>query len=101
MEGAMYGTVFHMQPKIGTEDEVVRLMEQWARDRGPKVAGFVSSNLFKLDNGGMMGVAIFESKEKYDANANDPDQDRWFRRLRELLESDPEWNDGEVIQQVP
>jgi hypothetical protein len=93
----MYGTVFRLQPKIGTEDEVVRLVEQWGRDRGPKVKGFRSSYLYSLDSGGMVGVAVFDSKEAYQANAEDPEQDRWYRRLRELLESDPEWNDGEVV----
>ena len=43
-----------------------------------------------------MMVAVFESKETYEANANDPAQDAWYRKFRALLTADPEWNDGEV-----
>ena len=37
----------------------------------------------------MIGVAVFEDKEAYLANGNDPEQDAWFRKLRTLLQSDP------------
>lgn len=93
----MYGTIFHMRPKAGNEQDIVRLMEQWDRERRPKVKGAIGSYMFRLDKGGLMGVAMFDSKENYMANAQDPEQDAWYRRLRELLEADPEWNDGEVI----
>lgn len=93
----MYGTIFRMTPKAGREQDVINMLEEWNRERRPKVRGAVASYLYRLDKGGMMGVAVFDSKENYIANANDPEQDRWYRRLRDLLESDPEWNDGEVI----
>lgn len=93
----MYGTVFRIQPKLGTEEEIIRLMEQWDRERRPKVKGVVATYLYRLDQGGMMGAVVFQDKETYEANANDPEQDRWYRRLRELLEADPEWNDGEIV----
>ena len=31
------------------------------------------------------------------ANANNPEQSQWFNKLRELLEADPEWEDGEYL----
>ena len=40
-------------------------------------------------------IAMFEDKEAYFANANDPEQDRWYQRFRERLEVDPVWEDGE------
>jgi len=93
----MYGTIWRARPKSGREQEAVQLMEEWGRERGPKVQGVVGSLLYKLDNGGLMGVAVFDSKENYRKNAEDPAQDAWYRRWRETLESDPEWNDGEII----
>jgi hypothetical protein len=36
----------------------------------------------------------FTSKESYLANANSPEQDAFYRRLRACLEADPEWIDG-------
>jgi hypothetical protein len=48
--------------------------------------------------GELIGVAIFKDKAAYTANAGDPEQDRWYRRVRELLVADPEWQDGEYIE---
>ncbi len=93
----MYGSVFRMQPKAGREQDIVRIMEEFDRERRPSVKGALAGLTFKLDGGGMMGVAVFDSKESYRANAESPEQDAFYSRWRELLESDPEWNDGEII----
>lgn len=93
----MYGTIFRFQPKAGSEAELLRQFnEEVGASRLPG-AGMKASYVFKLDNGGYMGVAVFDSKEKYVANANDPRQDEWYRKFRALLDADPEWNDGEVV----
>jgi hypothetical protein len=42
-------------------------------------------------------VATFPAKAAYRANAADPEQDGWFRRMRELLIADPEWRDGRIV----
>ena len=47
--------------------------------------------------GELIGVAVFEDRATYRANADDPEQDAWFRRVRELLESDPDWEDGDYV----
>ena len=98
----MYGTIFRFQVKPGKDQELHRLVqEDTAENARLRAAGMVASYVYKLDNGGYMGAAIFENKEKYVANANDPAQDRWYRRFRELLEADPEWNDGEIVAATP
>ncbi|TMG08869.1 MAG: hypothetical protein E6I02_02340 [Chloroflexi bacterium] len=93
----MYGSVYRIRPKAGKEQEIIGLMEEWERERRPKVKGAVGGMMFKLDNGGLMGVAVFDSKESYRANAADPEQDAFYQRWRALMDADPEWNDGEVI----
>ena len=45
-------------------------------------------------------VGIFEDKEAFMSNANDPEQDCRFRRVMEHLESEPRWNDGEVYDSL-
>ena len=54
----------------------------------------------QLDSGpqDMIMIGIFDNKELYRKNADDPDQDRWFRRIMEHLESEPDWHDGEFIE---
>jgi quinol monooxygenase YgiN len=95
----MYGTVARIRIKPGRFDDVLALFEEWDRDFRPKVKGAGAGYLYRLDadaNQAIM-VATFENKDLYTRNANDPEQDKWFRRFRELLEADPEWNDGEVV----
>jgi hypothetical protein len=93
-----YGTIFRMRPKPGAEQQIVRLMEEWQRDRQPKVKGVVGGYLFKPDKrpGELVGVAVFQDRDSFMANANDPEQDAWYSRLREQLEADPEWEDGTI-----
>jgi hypothetical protein len=99
-EEQMYGTVFHFRAKPGHEQELEKIFSSTDKaevDRLRK-AGMQASYLFKLDEGGYMGVAVFQDQAKYRANAADPSQDAWYRQFREHLEADPEWHDGEVQQ---
>ena len=93
----MYGTIYKVRPKAGKEQDAIGMMEEWDRERRPKVKGARGAYLYKLDSGGLMGVVIFDSKDDYQANAADPAQHAWYERWRALLEADPEWNDGEII----
>ncbi|MCX2726790.1 hypothetical protein OO015_04680 [Thermomicrobium sp. 4228-Ro] len=45
-------------------------------------------------------MATFDDRESYRRNADDPEQDRWYRALRALLSEDPYWEDGEVMQAI-
>ena len=47
--------------------------------------------------GEYLGVAVFKDRKSYTANAEDPEQDNWYRQIRQLLQSDPEWNDGTYV----
>jgi hypothetical protein len=88
-----------MHPKPGKAGAVEEHMRRWQRERRPKVAGVVAGYLLmsRAHPGDLVGVAVFDSEENYRKNADDPEQDRWYRELRALLEADPEWNDGELL----
>jgi len=95
----MYGTVFRMKAKPGKEAALVESFRKWEKERKPKVPGAVASFVLKSDKGSgeFLGVAVFADKASYTANAQDPEQDKWYRQLRALLQYDPEWNDGEYV----
>ncbi len=95
----MYGSIFRMKVKPGQEQKLVEMFKEWEQQRRPKVKGVVASYLLKPDRkrNEMVAVAVFQDKQTYRANADDPEQDRWYRRMRELLEADPEWEDGEFV----
>jgi heme-degrading monooxygenase HmoA len=92
----MYGTVARLRAKPGAQAEIAAL----ARDlQGVKISGMVADYLYHLDNAAdeYYLVAVFETKAAYVANANSPEQDAQYRRLRALLVADPEWHDGEIL----
>ena len=94
----MYGTMARIRVKTGHEDDLMKVNERWSTERKAKVPGVVAGYLYKLDSDSRnhIMVAVFQDKASYRANADDPEQDKWFRELRQHLESDPEWNDGEI-----
>ena len=94
-----YGTIYRMRPKPGAEPQLVALLEEWERERKPNAPGAIGGYLFKPDGrpDELIGVAVFRDRESYRANASDPAQDAWYRRLREHLEADPEWDDGVIL----
>ena len=44
-------------------------------------------------------IALMEEwdRESYRANSEDPKQDEWYRKIRDLLQADPVWEDGEIL----
>ncbi len=98
----MFGTVFRIKAKPGHEEAMTERLERWREERGSKVQGYVASYMFKLRRqpGEYIGVAVFDSEENYRKNAENPEQDRWYREFREHLEADPEWNDGDILENV-
>ncbi len=95
----MYETVANIRVKAGHGDELFAVMEKWEHERGHEVKGNLGGYLFRLDRDPqeMILVAVFEDKESYEANADNPEQDKWYQEMRQHLEADPQWNDGEAF----
>jgi quinol monooxygenase YgiN len=94
----MYGTVALMKVKPGQGDAMLKLNREEMSEAMPQVKGYVGQYLFKLDENPdqFVLIALFQDKASYVANAGSPEQDKRYRRLRELLAADPMWHDGEV-----
>ncbi len=91
----MFGSVFKMRPMAGKAAELQKVMMDDARR--PK--GMVTAYLLNEDSAGnVWGLGIFEDEASYRANASDPAQDAQYRKFRALLEVDPEWHDGTIVQ---
>jgi hypothetical protein len=91
----MYGTVARLRVKTGREGDLVNHLEQY---RDGVAAGFIASALYRAGDGdGHWLAVVFDSKQAYEANAASPEQDARYRELRELLDGDPEWHDGDVL----
>jgi quinol monooxygenase YgiN len=96
-EAPMYGTVARCEVK---KENRQALRELSARQMAAReVAGYVTSYVLFEDNDDVAWlVAVFQDRKSYVANANDPAQDADYREFRALMESDPEWHDGEIEQ---
>ena len=95
----MYGTIFRMKVKSGQSQRVIEIFEEWNTQQKPAVKGAIGGLVMKPDGSSneLIGVAIFEDKQSYVANADRPGQQQWYAKLRDALEADPEWVDGEYV----
>ena len=91
----MYGTVARMRLKAGAPDDA---MAQVGEDAA-QIPGLISSYVYRSDDDPreLFLAVVFESREAYVANAERPEQHERYLKMRELLEDDPEWHDGEVV----
>src|SRR5712691_12932020 len=88
---AMYGTIARMRVKSDHAQQLQAMNDEWTQERGRQVDGFVASYVLRPDErpDELILVAIFRDRDAYRANASDPEQDRWFRQMREHLRQTP------------
>ena len=92
----MYGTIARLKVK---PDHVEALQRLTASYDDLEVPGFVGTHVYRMDadETEYYLVVLFEDRDTYRKNAEDPAQDRRYREMRELLVEDPDWHDGEVV----
>ncbi|MDI3340184.1 MAG: antibiotic biosynthesis monooxygenase [Sphaerobacter sp.] len=95
----MFGTVTRLKPKQGHIQHLIDMNTEWQEGHGATVEGFVGEYLFESERnpGEYLLVVLFDDRESYRANAADPEQDKWYRQMRQHLTEDPIWEDGEII----
>ena len=91
----MYGTIFNLSIKSGHEEELLKTLKVETRSRPEGMVAWFVMNPDDKDE--WIGVAIFESKAAYVANANRPEQHESFLRMMEHLETEPTWTDGTYV----
>ena len=95
----MYGTVARVKLRAGVTPEQ---FEQDTQDAA-STDGLVSLAVYKADADPqeVWMCVVFESKEAYVRNAGSPEQDAAYRKMRAMLEADPEWHDGTLVATYP
>lgn len=93
----MYGTVGRASIKPENKE---KLAEVFRNQSGADVQGFVSGYVMFPENmeGEVLIVAMFEDRDSYRRNAEDPAQHERYLEYRALLDSEPEWSDGEWVE---
>lgn len=93
----MYGTVARIKIKPEMRAEALELLQ--TPEEPDENLGGVAFYLYQMDadpNEFYM-VAVFEDKEKYFANANDPRTDAQYQEMAKFFAEEPQWHDGEIV----
>lgn len=92
----MYGTIGHFRVKAGMGE---RLLEIFQQVEALKLHGSLAAYCYHTDASAQdyYIAVVFTSKEAYYAHAEHPEVVAIDNRLMELLESEPEWHDGEIV----
>jgi heme-degrading monooxygenase HmoA len=87
----MFVTVSTYRAKVGEEDAIIALHEDWQRHQQPNARGYLSGELLRNVKALREFIAImrFESQEAAQALTNDPEREAWYRRLVSLTEDTP------------
>jgi len=95
----MYGTIARLQVTPGKEEELRQLGQEMA----PQIPGFVFEHVYRMaaDPHELFLVVAFESEQAYRANADSPEQHQRYEQFRALLDAEPEWHDGDIIDSYP
>ncbi|HEV8229174.1 MAG TPA: hypothetical protein VGQ86_04375 [Candidatus Limnocylindria bacterium] len=92
----MYGTIARMKVKKDCLREFFALGKEWDDHERKRAVGYINSEILWEDKeeGRACLVVHFTSKDAYVRNADSPEQDAFYQRMRACLDADPEWIDG-------
>lgn len=95
----MYGTVARLKLLPGRTTAMNELARELQRE---PISGHLATFVYRAeeDPDECWLAVLFESRDAYVANADSPEQDQRYRRMRDLLAADPEWHDGEVLSWI-
>src|SRR5512146_3041402 len=94
----MFGTIATMRVKPGCEDDLLNVFEEWGRDRGARIDGPIRVYISRSERDAnvLLNIALFDTREHYEANAADPAQDAWYRKMLPSLAGEPACHDHAV-----
>jgi heme-degrading monooxygenase HmoA len=92
----MYGSISRWRVREGQEQELEQLINEVMGTMPPGSRGVC---VYKSDSDPReyWVAGSWDSKDAYTTNSNAPGQDANYRRLRALMDGDPEWHDGEIV----
>jgi heme-degrading monooxygenase HmoA len=87
----MFVIVSTYKARVGEEDAIIALHEDWQRTQHVRTRGYLSGELLRSvsDAGQFIAILRFVSQESARALANDPERKAWHQRLVSLIEHLP------------
>ena len=79
------------------QDEARELMDQWLADISPGAAGWLGGTYGFTDEGELLAVVRFESREAATASSERPEQQEWWGRMEALFDGPVEFHDCDRV----
>jgi hypothetical protein len=79
------------------QDEARALMDQWLADLAPGADGWLGGTYGFTDQGELLAVVRFESREAAVANSERPEQGEWWSRMEPLFDGPVEFHDCDTV----
>lgn len=79
------------------QDEAHQLLDEWRRDLAPGATGWLGGTYGFTDDGQLIGVVRFESKEMAMANSDRPEQGEWAAKMAEVMDGPMEFHDCDDV----
>jgi hypothetical protein len=82
---------------IRDRDAVRRLLDRWDAELRPGATGFLGATIGVTDDGTLVDVARFESRDSAMANSTRPEQDAWWSELEACFDGAPSVRESEDV----
>ena len=82
-----------LQGRCNDVDQLRKQMDLWNETIADGATGFLGSTGGVTDDGTVIAVVRFDSREHADANSSRPEQDAWWRETSSCFEGEPSFAD--------
>ncbi|GGU20033.1 hypothetical protein [Nocardioides albus] len=79
------------------QDDAHQLLDEWRRDLAPSATGWLGGTYGFTDDGQLIGVVRFESREAAMANSDRPEQGEWAAKMAEVMDGPMEFHDCDDV----
>lgn len=86
-----------MQGPCSRPDEVRAVLDEWRRELSPGAHGWLGGTYGFTDDGQLMAVVRFDSREAAQTNSDRPEQGEWARRFTALMDGPLEFHDCDDV----
>ncbi len=97
---AQHVTFWRMKVQPGKIGDLKALMNARQEEARLKATGWVQTVVGERKDGSdeIWGVVTWDTSDNYYRNAQSPEQNQWYEKMRSLLSADPEWFDCDVVE---
>jgi hypothetical protein len=98
---AKHVTFWKMKTKPGKINDIIKIMGSTEDQARIKARGWQMTVVgTRKDNPDeIWGMVTWDNTDNYKKNADSPDQNADYEKMRELLAADPEWFDCDVVEE--